>query len=40
MHVMGIPEKAEGSDLRGFVLDVLTEQLVLDVNAGFEIAQR
>lgn len=37
VRVMGIPEKAEGSDLRGFVLGVLTEQLELDVNAGFEI---
>lgn len=37
VRVMGIPEKAEGNDLRGFVLDILTEQLELDMNVGFEI---
>lgn len=37
VRVMGIPEKAEGGDMMGFVLGLLSEQLGLDVNIGFEI---
>lgn len=37
VRVMGIPEKAEGGDMMGFVLGLLSVQLGLDVDIGFEI---